>query len=118
VVIGHHPIYSSSSKHGDAIELQGTYKKIMENNKADIYMAGHEHDLQHLRSANSNIDYFISGAGSEVRPTGTNNKTRFAESTPGFAIVAVTDKQLHWMFIDATMKVRYEWKRSTSEKVR
>lgn len=66
VVYGHHPIYSNG-EHGR--EGNGTLPRIKERilpllrkHKVDVYLAGHDHDLQAL-APEDGIHFFVSGGG-------------------------------------------------------
>ena len=107
IVAGHHPVYSSGSEHGNQKELIERLKPVLEKYHVDVYFAGHEHDLQHQFAKDGTVNYFVSGAGSEVRPTGKNETTKFSASTPGFAAVSVTKNKLDLQFIDAKGKILY-----------
>jgi len=47
VVMGHHPVYSDG-KHGDHPVLVRDWDPLFRKYKVDLYLAGHDHDLQHL----------------------------------------------------------------------
>lgn len=100
LVFGHHTIYSGGSEHGNTVELVEQVKPILERRGVQAYFNGHEHDLQHLRVGA--VDYICSGAGSEVRPTGRIEGTRFALSRSGFAVVKVGQEALDLEFRDYT----------------
>ncbi|MFN8438315.1 MAG: tartrate-resistant acid phosphatase type 5 family protein [Cytophagales bacterium] len=111
IVIGHHPIYSSNPKHGDTKELHHTLKPRLENNKVHAYFCGHDHDLQHQKPQNSFVDYFLSGAGSETRPSAKHEHTLCAESVPGFAIVSIKENKLTLYFINSKNEIVYQYTR-------
>ncbi len=91
IVCGHHPVYSTGGEHGDQPELIERLKPVLEKYHVDIYFAGHEHDLQHQKPDGSSVNYFISGAGSEVRPSGPKKAmTKFSSATAGFMAVSLT----------------------------
>lgn len=108
VVVGHHPVYSSGSEHGNQPELIARLKPVLEKYHVDAYIAGHEHDLQHQKAADGNVNYFVSGAGSEVRPTGKTVTTRFSASTPGFMAVTVSKNAFSLQVISAKGKALYK----------
>ena len=75
IVYGHHTLWSSGgSKFEEAIALRRLLMPMLCEN-ADLYMAGHEHDLgihqdtceETLGHANSPLNLLISGAGSKQR---------------------------------------------------
>lgn len=110
-VIGHHPVYSSNPKHGDTKELFGTLKPRLETNKVQAYFCGHDHDLQHQKPQGSVVDYILSGAGAEVRPSASYEHTLFAGSIPGFAIVTVKGDTMKLYFINHKGKIVYSYSR-------
>ena len=68
IVFGHHTIYSGGSAHGNTVELVAQVMPLLERHGVQVYINGHEHDLQHIRVRA--VDYICAGAGSETRPTG------------------------------------------------
>jgi hypothetical protein len=107
IVAGHHPVYSSGTEHGNQKELIERLKPVLEKYHVDVYFAGHEHDLQHQFAAGGTVNYFVSGAGSEVRPTGKTETTKFSASAPGFMAVSVTNNAMDVQVIDAKGKKLY-----------
>lgn len=100
VVVGHHPIYSSSPFHGNADELIDAFVPLFKQHQVDLYLSGHEHDLQ-LQKPLGNTYYLVSGAGSEIRETGSYDITRFSASCNGFARISLSDDLLAIRFIDS-----------------
>jgi tartrate-resistant acid phosphatase type 5 len=62
VVMGHHPIYSDGP-HGDHKVLIRDWDPLLRKHKAHLYLAGHDHDLQHLEFADHPTSFFLSGGG-------------------------------------------------------
>ncbi|WP_353226559.1 tartrate-resistant acid phosphatase type 5 family protein [Novosphingobium sp.] len=87
IVTGHHTIRSGGSGHGDTPELVALVKPLLEKHGVQMYINGHDHDLQHI--VDNRVHYLGVGAGSEVRPVKTVSGTRFAIARSGFATVAV-----------------------------
>lgn len=83
VVVGHHPVFSGSPFHGGAPELHARLRPLLERH-ADLYLCGHEHDLQHLEAAG--VHYVVAGGGSECRETGALGETRFHAGRSGFLV--------------------------------
>lgn len=111
-VIGHHPVYSSSPKHGNTVELVEMLKPMLDKYHVQAYIAGHDHDLQHNQPTGSKVDYFISGAASEIRDADTYEKTKFSASVPGFVDMSIKGDSLLVNFIDKDGKVIYHYTRS------
>jgi len=100
IVAGHHPIYSTGSAHGNTPELFTNVKPLLEKYHVQLYLAGHEHDLQHQKPKDSYVEYVVSGAGSETRPTGKSDITEFSRDVSGFALLSINSDSLKINFID------------------
>ncbi len=113
IVVGHHPVYSSSKKHGNTEELIRILKPRLDKNKVQAYFCGHDHDLQHQKPKGSSVDYFLSGAGSEVREKDVSitENTKFAKAIPGFAMVTIKDGRFQLFYIDKDLNVVYHYER-------
>lgn len=61
-VIAHHPVYSDGP-HCDHPVLIRNWDPLFRKYKVDLYMAGHDHDLQHLEFAGHPTSFFLSGGG-------------------------------------------------------
>ena len=62
MVIAHHPVYSNG-KHGDTDYLVRDWAPLFQKHKVHAYLAGHDHDLQHLEMADQFTSFVISGGG-------------------------------------------------------
>ena len=111
VVVGHHPVFSGSDFHGGARELDRTLRPLLERYGVDLYLCGHEHDLQHLQ--HGGVQYVLSGAGAETRETGSRPETVFAEATAGFASVCVDPDSLTVRFHDQDGVALHEHRRDS-----
>lgn len=96
IIVGHHPMYSGGKrvKNQDTKDIENLLTPIFNEYKVDTYLCGHEHDLQIIKSVKCNTIQFLSGAGSEVRPTGNREGTIFAQSTPGFMTFSINENNL------------------------
>lgn len=118
IAFGHHP-YLSNGKHGNAGHYEGipfgwlpaaggTLKDFFEQEvcgKIDVYLAGHDHNLQDL-GERCGTEWLVSGGGSSV--TGplstTRNHAEFQASVPGFLLVEATAEELKLTFFDESGK--------------
>lgn len=66
IVYGHHPIYSNGEhgKEGNGAlpRIKGPLLPLLRKHKVDVYLAGHDHDLQAL-APEDGVHFFVSGAG-------------------------------------------------------
>jgi len=62
VVMGHHPIYSNGP-HGDTKTLVRDWEPLLRRHKVHLYLAGHDHDMQHLEFEGHPTSFVLSGGG-------------------------------------------------------
>ena len=106
LVYGHHPVYS----HGQHRDNPGLIKRLLPvlKGRADVYLAGHDHDLQHLKEEGG-VHFFIAGGGGAgIRPITPGPRSLFAKSSHGFCVVEADAKQLKFRFIDMNLAPLYE----------
>jgi predicted phosphodiesterase len=106
VVYGHHPIYSHG-KHGDDQKLITELLPVLKG-RADIYLAGHDHDMQHLKPE-GNLHFFVCGTGGKIRPIRRGPRSLFAESSLGFAMLEADGSSMKVTFIDEVLHPLYEY---------
>jgi tartrate-resistant acid phosphatase type 5 len=106
VVYGHHPIYSNG-QHGDTPEMIAEILPLLQKHKVDVYLAGHEHDLQALRPEEG-VYFFVSGAGGHGLRDVTSRTTcrewalgRFA----GFTVLEATAAEMKVLFVGSDAQV-------------
>lgn len=109
IMIGHHPLYSYGH-HGEDFIMQDLLEEVLENNEIDIYISGHEHDLQHL-SMNSYTDFFISGTAAIRRETDSGEYSLFSSSEYGFLCIQLSENILKSYFINREGEVLYNYNR-------
>jgi tartrate-resistant acid phosphatase type 5 len=110
VVYGHHPVYTNGEHGEDLGELPAVkgYLLPLIRNQADVYIAGHDHDLQALKP-DGGVTFFISGGGGkERRPLRTSRCRAWAESTYGFAVLEATREEMTVRFFGADGRSLYE----------
>lgn len=105
LVTGHHPIRSGGSGHGDQPEIIAQVLPILNRHGVQAYIAGHDHDLQHIRR--NGIDMIQFGGGMEARPVSPVEGTRFCRAAAGFGMVQVAGDLLSFDLRDETGKSLY-----------
>lgn len=120
IAVGHHP-YRSNGKHGNAGSYDGlpsfvpvasgaNVKELTEEilcGKVDLYLAGHDHSRQWLKTTCQGTELVVSGAGSGVTTLSGDNPAYFQAKTVGFAYVEVYATKLTITMIDADGKDEY-----------
>jgi Calcineurin-like phosphoesterase len=75
----HHPRYSAGL-HGDLTSLQGVFGELQGH--ASIILAGHDHDMQRLRSVDGITQYVDGAGGKELYPVNSSDsRLAFADDT-------------------------------------
>lgn len=94
IVFGHHPIYSNG-KHGNGTRMSGWVFPLLEIYGVDVYMCGHDHDLQVLKPVTSTgVHYLVAGTGSSYRDTQCKENTVYSASRLGFMGFRISNDQL------------------------
>jgi predicted phosphodiesterase len=107
LVYGHHPIYSAG-QHGNNISLIGRLLPVLKG-RADVYLAGHDHDLQHLKPEGA-LHLFVSGGGGAgIRVINPGERSLFAKSSYGFSVLDATATELKVTFISSASEKLYEY---------
>lgn len=113
VVAGHHP-FVSNGKHGNAGRYDGlplglpasgapveTFIKNEVCGKADLYLAGHDHNMQDLVSP-CPTQMVVSGAGASTTKLRGDNPVHFESDESGFVLVTASESELRLEFFDST----------------
>jgi tartrate-resistant acid phosphatase type 5 len=103
VVIGHHPVYSNG-QNGNSLGMIRSVKPVLEKHHADMYVSGHDLDLEWIEPVNG-VQYVVSGGGSGSRDVRYGKNTRFAATNMGFVWFEVSGKEMLLQFLDADGKV-------------
>jgi tartrate-resistant acid phosphatase type 5 len=102
VVMGHHPVYSDGP-HGDHPVLIKDWDPLFRMHNVSAYLAGHDHDLQHLEFAGHPTSFFLSGGGGadlynlKVDP---GSRGPYAQKVYGFSHLSATSQLLTFRHLD------------------
>jgi tartrate-resistant acid phosphatase type 5 len=107
VAMGHHPVYSDGP-HGDHPVLIRDWDPLFRKYNVSLYLAGHDHDLQHLEFAEHPTSFFLSGGGGAdlynltIKPS---KRGPYAQKVYGFSHLSATEKQLTLRHLDPNGRV-------------
>jgi tartrate-resistant acid phosphatase type 5 len=109
IVVGHHPPYTGGGRTNayDTRAMQNSIVPLLKKYKVNIYLAGHEHSLQHILPDNT-THYFISGSASEVTPSRMLAESKFAASEYGFMSFSVSADKAMVQLINDKGRVLYQ----------
>ncbi len=107
IVVGHHPLYSGGKRKTspDTVAFAAQFADIFDRYQVDAYLCGHEHDLQIIRPKGRYTTQFLSGAASEVRPTGITEGTVFSQAEAGFMTFSITPTKMLIQTVNASGKI-------------
>lgn len=100
IVAMHHPPFSAGM-HGSHEGAQQAFTPLFERLGVQLVLSGHDHDYQRSHPIRG-VTYLVSGGGSKVRPTGTEEFTAASASTLHFLDIGVWADRLHVRAVDHT----------------
>jgi hypothetical protein len=106
VVYGHHPIYSAG-QHGDNNQKIRQLLPVLRD-RADVYIAGHDHDMQHLKPE-GRLHFFVAGSAGKLRPIEPGPRSLFARSATGFAVIDADRLTLTVRFVETDLSSPYSF---------
>ena len=109
IVVGHHPMFTGGSRTEgyDTKSIFASLKPVLDKHAVDVYLAGHEHSLQHIAPAGA-THHFISGAASERTPVKLVPEARMVASEYGFLVFSATGAELLVQAVDFKGRVFYK----------
>ena len=109
LVEGHHPLFTATLKRRESYDTQAvrkSLKSLLDKCEVDAYIAGHDHDLQHLLPEGK-THYFVSGSASEATPIDKLPFSKLAASEYGFMVFSVLADTLYVQAVNEKGEVIY-----------
>jgi tartrate-resistant acid phosphatase type 5 len=106
VVYGHHPIYSEGQHEDNNVKIDQLLPVLRD--RADVYLAGHDHDMQHLKPE-GRLHFFIAGSGGKLRTIEAGPRSLFARSANGFAVLEADERNLTVTFVESDLTAPYRY---------
>jgi hypothetical protein len=106
VVYGHHPIYSEG-QHEDNNQKIAQLLPVLRD-RADVYLAGHDHDMQHLKPE-GRLHFFVAGSGGKLRTIEAGPRSLFARGANGFAVLEADAGKLTVSFVETDLSSPYSY---------
>jgi len=107
VVYGHHHVYSATR--GDNAGLIGRLLPVLQAGGVDLYICGHDHNLQHVKPEGGVHFIVAGGGGAGTYEMKEYERTIFKAQTHGFAALDVDGKQLKVRLVRADGAQVYEY---------
>jgi hypothetical protein len=104
VCIAHHPLFNNG-KHKDDKYLINNWGPLLKKYNVELYLTGHDHNLQHLEIADWSTSFCISGGGGQsTYGMQRTDRGPFASASFGFATLRFTPETLSVRFFDKVGK--------------
>jgi len=117
IVLGHHPVYSDGH-HGDTARLVADVDPLLRRHRVDVYLSGHDHDLQHLEFDRHPTSFVVSGAGgARARPVAYRGRGRFGRAVYGFSHLELGRERFTLRHVDANGVQIYGFTKSRDGRV-
>lgn len=110
VCVAHHPLFSSGS-HGDSETMQSEFGPLFRRYAVDLYIAGHDHDLQHVEIPGWHTSFVMVGGGGANTRDVTDKHGPFARRTNGFAALDFSDRAVTVRLISARGITLHEFRK-------
>jgi len=102
IVYGHHPVYSDGRHGGDQAVHDNVFPLL--KGRVDLYLCGHEHDLQHL-APDAGVQFaIVGGGGAEPRAVNPGPRSLFAASKNGFGVIEADKKTLTVTYVGSDLQ--------------
>lgn len=118
-VLAPHPVYSNGP-HGDHPVLVHDWDPLFRKYEVDLYLAGHDHDLQHLEFEGHPTSFFLSGGGGadlyplRVAPT---QRGPYGQGIYGFSHLSITSHKLTLRHMDSDGRVLHAFRKKAQKTV-
>ena len=97
IVVAHHPLFSCGM-HGaeeETVRMRQAVETLLQESRVDLYVSGHDHDLEIRSEPPGPPVYLVSGSGSKIRKHGaTCDEGLTFRIVGGFAVLDVTAETL------------------------
>jgi hypothetical protein len=118
-VMAHHPVYSDGP-HGDDQVLIRDWDPLFRKYDVHLYLAGHDHDLQHLEFEDHPTSFFLSGGGGadlydlKIDPS---KRGPYAQKVFGFSHLSVSHREMTLRHLDSSGRILHAFTKTPDGKV-
>jgi hypothetical protein len=104
----HHPLYSSSDKHGSDLKLRSKVEPIFIDHGVQVVFSGHDHNYERT-IPQSGIQYFVTGAGGKTRRGQVDKKSTIRAASfdedNSFMLIELDEKEMIFSALSETGEV-------------
>ena len=115
-VVCHYPMFSEGVHHDNA-KLIGEWGSLLNEHGVSLYIAGHDHNLQHLQVDGYKNSFVVSGSGGASLYPIKRAGRGYAEKLCGFVHFHVTNDYVNVQYISADGDCLHAFRRALDGKV-
>lgn len=116
-IVSHFPLYTETTKRADNERLIREWAGDFEANNISFYLAGHDHNLQHLKVEGYKTSFVVSGAGGASLYEVKASERGFTQKILGFTHLHVGKETVTVQFIDSEGQCLHAFRRALDGKV-
>lgn len=114
IVVGHHPVYSNGGAHGDTKALVKDLAPLLQEHGVQLFLCGHDHDMQHLELEGQKTSFVLSGGGgARIRPTKDLPRGPYSKDVYGFTHLQISKDRIVTRHMDANGKLQHAFAKKT-----
>jgi hypothetical protein len=118
IACAHHPLFSNGD-HGDNGVMQKSWGPLFNKAHLDMFVAGHDHDIQHLQVEGFYPSFIlVGGGGQHLRPMRVDKRGPFSKSSFGFASMRFTPDEMIVKLISGDGEMLHEFHRTPAGNVK
>lgn len=112
-IVSHYPLFSDSKtdRAKERDRLLAEWGDALRDDRVSLCLAGHDHNLQHLRAEGMKADFIVSGGGGASRYEVAESGRGFSMQTRGFNHIHVTEDKLTVQYINTEGKLLHAFER-------
>jgi tartrate-resistant acid phosphatase type 5 len=117
ICCAHHPLFSNGG-HGDNGVMQKEWGPMFVKHNVDMYVCGHDHDLQHLQIPGWFTSFLlVGGGGADVKLMRLDDRGPLSRLTHGFAHLDFSPQSVTVKYIVEDGSILHEFTRDKSGKI-
>jgi len=113
----HHPVFTETTKRKDNPSVLWLAQEALKSGVFSLCIAGHDHNLQHLRVEGYSTNFIVSGAGGANRYDVKSSKRGFSKMDLGFNHFHVSPTRIKAQFVNAEGKCLHAFRLRKGGKV-
>ena len=117
-IVSHYPLYTETTKRSDNQRLIKEWASEFGDNNISFYLAGHDHNLQHLKVDGHKTSFVVTGAGGANLYEVKASERGYTNMILGFTHLHVSKKAVTAQFINSDGTCLHAFRRTLNGKIK